>query len=54
MALAIWYWLILFLWLILSGGLFYRSDIYPPWIPNIFMLLLFVLLGLAAFGSPVR
>lgn len=54
MSIAIWYWLILFLWAILWGGLYWRPDVAPGWVPNIFLLLLFILIGLGEFGSPVR
>lgn len=54
MALGLWYWLILVLWLIFSGwvGLRPNGDRYV-FGGSLVVFILLVLLGLKVFGSPV-
>lgn len=58
MQLQIWYWLILFLWAIFGAWSYRVAE--PPartfryWGADILLLLLFVIIGFAVFGSPVK
>lgn len=58
MALAVWFWLLLFL-AALSGAWMHwpgptPRPLYLAWGNSLFLFLLLVLLGIAVFGSPVK
>lgn len=60
MTLQVWYWLFMALWLI--SGLFSHWPVAAPadaraWLPlgsSLILFILFLLLGFAVFGSPIK
>jgi hypothetical protein len=58
MTLAIWYWLVLVLTVVFGGWGYWAAD--PPartfrsWGIGLPLLILFIIIGFALFGSPVK
>lgn len=55
MSLAIWFWLLLVLWVVLSGASASGwSARWGAWGNSVLLLLILVVLGIHAFGSPIK
>ena len=53
MPLNMLYWLLMILWFIFSAGNIFRPAPYFLWGGNLLMFILFLLIGLRIFGSPI-
>ena len=50
----VWYWVILILWVLLSGIGFFRDDVRIRRGGDVVLIVLLVLLGYIVSGSPVK
>lgn len=54
MQIGLWYWVLLIVAVIVGGAGAFQPQRVPPWGLSLVVLTLFLLLGWAVFGSPVR
>lgn len=54
MSAAIWYWLILVLWIIFSGAEFFYDDVRIRRGGNFVLIILLILIGFMVAGSPLK
>lgn len=54
MSAGIWYWIILVIWIVFSGVIWFRDDARLRNGSNIVLIVLLILLGIGTFGGPVK
>jgi threonine/homoserine/homoserine lactone efflux protein len=54
MSIGMWYWVILILWILLSGASWYWNDPRISRVGNLVLIVLLILNGLMDVGSPIK